>query len=88
MMETPNSAIVSTPRCARPFGKLRRIAKLAREMPGAALNTLAHHIDMDWMLEAFRRTLGQERRARGPFGRARRSKSAGRDGTVIESRAT
>jgi group II intron reverse transcriptase/maturase len=48
MMETPNSAIVST--------KLRRIAKLAREMPGAALNTLAHHIDMDWMLEAYRRT--------------------------------
>jgi group II intron reverse transcriptase/maturase len=48
MMETSSSAIVST--------KLRRIAKLAREMPGVALNTLAHHIDMDWMLEAFRRT--------------------------------
>ena len=60
-METSSSEIVSMPRCARPFGKLRRIAKLAREMPGAALNTLAHHIDMDWMLEAFRRTLDQER---------------------------
>lgn len=48
MMETSNSAIVST--------KLRRIAKLAREMPGVKLNTLAHHIDMDWMLEAYRRT--------------------------------
>jgi group II intron reverse transcriptase/maturase len=48
MMETSNSASVST--------KLRRIAKLAREMPGVKLNTLAHHIDMDWMLEAFRRT--------------------------------
>jgi RNA-directed DNA polymerase len=48
MMETSGSAIVST--------KLRRIAKLAREMPGVALNTLAHHIDMDWMREAFRRT--------------------------------
>ena len=46
MMETPNSEIVSTPRSARPFGKLRRIAKLAREMSGVALNTLAHHIDM------------------------------------------
>ena len=34
MMETSGSAIVSTPRCARPFGKLRRIAELAREMPG------------------------------------------------------
>ena len=53
MMETSSSEIVST--------KLRRIAKLAREMPGVALNTLAHHIDMDWMLEAFRRTLDQER---------------------------
>jgi group II intron reverse transcriptase/maturase len=48
MMETPNSAIVST--------KVRRIAKLACEMPGVALNTLAHYIDMDWMLEAYRRT--------------------------------
>jgi group II intron reverse transcriptase/maturase len=48
MMETPDSAIVST--------KLRRIATLAREMPGVPLNTLAHHIDMDWMREAFRRT--------------------------------
>lgn len=56
MMETSSSAIVSTPRSARPLGKLRRIAKLAREMPGVGLNTLAHHIDMDWMREAFRRT--------------------------------
>ncbi len=48
MMETSNSAIVLT--------KLRRIAKLAREMPGVALNTLAHHIDMGWMREAFKRT--------------------------------
>ncbi len=47
-METPNSTTVST--------KLRRIAKLAREMPEVELNTLAHHIDMDWMREAFRRT--------------------------------
>jgi len=56
MMGTLSSEIVSTPRCARPFGKLRRIAKLAREMPGVVLTTLAHHIDMDWMLEAYRRT--------------------------------
>jgi retron-type reverse transcriptase len=48
MMETSNSAIVST--------KLRRIAKLAREMPGVGLNTLAHHIDMGWLREAFKRT--------------------------------
>jgi len=36
--------------------KLERIAKLAREMPQAALTTLAHHIDIDWLREAYRRT--------------------------------
>src|SRR5262249_41214437 len=36
--------------------KLERIAKLAREMPQAALTTLAHHIDIEWLREAYRRT--------------------------------
>src|SRR5271163_4624150 len=36
--------------------KLERIAKLAREMPQVALTTLAHHIDIDWLREAYRRT--------------------------------
>ena len=36
--------------------KLGQIAKLAREMPQAALTTLAHHIDVDWLREAHRRT--------------------------------
>ena len=36
--------------------KLERIAKLAREVPQAALTTLAHHIDIDWLREAYRRT--------------------------------
>jgi len=36
--------------------KLQRIAKLARAMPGEALTTLAHHIDIDWLREAYRRT--------------------------------
>src|SRR5204862_6017904 len=36
--------------------KLEQIAKLAREMPQAALTTLAHHIDIDWLREAHRRT--------------------------------
>lgn len=36
--------------------KLKRIAKLAKDKPGVALLTLAHHIDMNWMREAFRRT--------------------------------
>jgi len=48
MAETSSSITVST--------KLERIAKLAREMPQAALTTLAHHIDLDWLREAYRRT--------------------------------
>src|ERR1700752_2946954 len=48
MAETSGSITVST--------KLERIAKLAREMPQAALTTLAHHIDLDWLREAYRRT--------------------------------
>ena len=47
-METPYSEAVST--------RLERIAKLARDMPGVALKTLAHHIDIEWMHEAYRRT--------------------------------
>jgi RNA-directed DNA polymerase len=47
MAETSSSTTVST--------KLEQIAKLAREMPQAALTTLAHHIDIDWH-KAYRRT--------------------------------
>ena len=36
--------------------KLERIAKLAREAPDMAFKTLAHHIDIAWLHEAFRRT--------------------------------
>ena len=48
MGETQRSQTVST--------KLERIAKLARERPGEALTTLAHHIDLEWLYEAYRRT--------------------------------
>jgi RNA-directed DNA polymerase len=48
MAGTSGSTNVST--------KLGQIAKLAREMPQAALTTLAHHIDIDWLREAYRRT--------------------------------
>jgi len=48
MAETLSSTTVST--------KLERIAQLAREMPQAALTTLAHHINIDWLREAYRRT--------------------------------
>jgi RNA-directed DNA polymerase len=36
--------------------KLLRIAELARKAPEVALTTLSHHIDVDWMREAYRRT--------------------------------
>jgi RNA-directed DNA polymerase len=48
MKETPSSQPIST--------KLERIATLAKQMPGVALTTLAHHIDVDWLREAYRRT--------------------------------
>jgi len=48
MTETQSSQDIST--------KLERIAKLAREKPGARLLTLAHHIDVNWLREAYRRT--------------------------------
>lgn len=35
--------------------KLERIAKLAKQMPGVPLTSLAHHIDIEWMQEAYRR---------------------------------
>ena len=38
------------------FTKLERIASMAKEMPGVTLTTLAHHIDVDWLREAYRRT--------------------------------
>src|SRR5689334_21178397 len=36
--------------------KLDRIAKLAKRLPGATLTTLAQHIDIEWLREAYRRT--------------------------------
>jgi RNA-directed DNA polymerase len=48
MAERPSSGNIST--------KLERIAKLAKQMPGVALTTLAHHIDLEWLNEAYRRT--------------------------------
>ena len=48
MTETPSSTSIST--------RLDRIATLAREAPDMALTTLAHHIDIDWLREAYART--------------------------------
>jgi len=48
MKETPSSLNIST--------KLERLAKLAKEAPGMAFTTLAHHLDVEWLREAYRRT--------------------------------
>jgi RNA-directed DNA polymerase len=48
MTEPSSSLDIST--------KLERIAKLAREIGDASLTTLAHHIDVNWLREAYRRT--------------------------------
>jgi RNA-directed DNA polymerase len=48
MTETSSSESIST--------KLERIAKLARRAPTMALTTLAHHIDEEWLREAYRHT--------------------------------
>jgi len=36
--------------------KLKRIAELARQAPSLVLTTLAHHIDVEFLREAYRRT--------------------------------
>jgi RNA-directed DNA polymerase len=48
MPGTPSPDPIST--------RQQRIALLARQSPQAALTTLAHHIDIDWLNEAYRRT--------------------------------
>lgn len=48
MTETPSSKHIST--------KLEQIAILARKIPTGPLTTLAHHIDVEWLREAHRRT--------------------------------
>jgi group II intron reverse transcriptase/maturase len=42
--------------CGSVSTKQRRIAELARQSPEMSISTLAHHMDMDWMREAWRRT--------------------------------
>jgi RNA-directed DNA polymerase len=45
-----------TPRPDPVSTKRRRIAELAGNAPDMAFTTLAHHIDIDWLLEAYRQT--------------------------------
>jgi RNA-directed DNA polymerase len=60
--ERPSSESVST--------RLTRIAELARKMPGTALTTLAHHIDINLLREA--------------YGRVRKDAAPGIDGVMAE----
>lgn len=62
MRETSSSSSV--------YPKLQRIAELARRAPAMKITTLAHHIDVDWLREAYRRT--------------RKSGAAGIDGQTAE----
>ncbi len=48
MVETPSSSGISP--------GLQRIAELARKNPQWAFTTLAHHIDLELLQEAYRRT--------------------------------
>jgi RNA-directed DNA polymerase len=48
MAETPGSSTICT--------KQQRIAELAQQAPEAALTTLAHHMDLAWLAEAYHRT--------------------------------
>jgi RNA-directed DNA polymerase len=48
MIEASDSEIVST--------KTERIAKLAKQAPDMVIKTLAHHVDVTWLHEAYRRT--------------------------------
>ncbi len=38
------------------YTKQQRIAELAKQMPEAGFTSLAYHIDLEWMKEAYRRT--------------------------------
>jgi len=48
MTGAPNPETIST--------RQQRIAQLAREAPGMAFTSLAHHIDIEWLKEAYRLT--------------------------------
>lgn len=46
MEETPSSDILSP--------KLKGIAKLSKEAPEMRFTSLGHHLDIDWLKEAYR----------------------------------
>lgn len=48
--------MTSTPKLETVSTKRQRIAELARQAPPMSFTTLAHHIDLDWLREAYRQT--------------------------------
>jgi group II intron reverse transcriptase/maturase len=48
--------MAQTPRCETISTRQQKLAKLASEDPQRVLTTLAHHIDLVWLEEAYRRT--------------------------------
>jgi group II intron reverse transcriptase/maturase len=55
-MEPLEGKMPGTPSPTRISTKLERIAELARQRPALVLTTLAHHIDVELLTEAYRRT--------------------------------
>ena len=74
MKETSGSESVST--------KLQRIAKLAKDSPSMSITTLAHHIDIDWLREAYRRT--RKDGAKGVDGQSAAEYAANLEGNLAE----
>lgn len=55
-MEPLEGKTMGIPSPSKVSPKLERIAKLAKQAPEMAFTSLAHHIDIDWLREAYRRT--------------------------------
>jgi group II intron reverse transcriptase/maturase len=72
MDETKGSTPIST--------RLEQIAKLAKKFSGTPLTTLAHHIDIEWLREAYRRT--RKDGARGIDGQSAEQYAADLEGNL------
>jgi len=55
-MEPFGGTMTGTPRPRTISTKRERIAQLAKQGPTMAFTSLSHHIDLDWLKEAYRRT--------------------------------
>lgn len=60
--------------------RLERIATLAKQFPGSPLTTLSHHIDIEWLREAHRRT--RKDGARGIDGQSAEEYAADLEGNL------